>query len=421
MRLIGFLSFAFFAILSTANAQTGIEISKCYPSGSSLTRAQLSRNSAYITFSNRNNQNRLFEIATGNLLVVLNDGDQWLKTISPYMMAEDETQKFDKRFTYKETRIDPNNYNSPYRLSVYDTAGKLVQEVELPYVSHYSFNARNGDLVTDAKKVYLHTPGRKQKKLPKEAYGICGNAFFSPDGRYMISAEGHITDLVEATVKKGVFDNQEMLYFNVHFSEDSKKFTIPITAAGLQTFDAASGMLVDSVPIPAELPRFGYLSLGEGFKIMLLPNGKDYIYWMYYFSGPADAGLAYYIKDGVALTFCDPNWLTETIGNWAERFAANEARIKRERAEEEARAEYNRKNPPAPQVTQNEPVYKTRSVPVTCRYCNGAGKVNYPKLAVGKGQHYYTLDQYGAKKTEGVSHGYISVTCSACKGTGLIK
>ena len=326
----------FFAVPNII-AQVTKDSNTCYPSCIALYSVKLSENFQYVLLQNMLYNYKVFELATGNLVAV-SGWKNFPTLIKPYVYFKDEL-KPKGSFTIKINHTQ--TYDDTYQ--VFDISNSLVKEVSLSGAAHYAFNSKNGDLVISNKKVYLYKLGQKDKQIAKQekdGWNVCPTNYakFSPDEKYLVSANGYVTNLENKSILTDVFKFNTSYYdeFDVHFSEDGTKFTVPIYAYGLKTFELTTGKLVDSVPIPIALPALkNYVQQDEGFRIIMLPNGKDFIYWLRYYNKQARVGMAFYVKDGIGLSFCDPNWGKESWDNWLVQLNDASERIKKEKMEEE--------------------------------------------------------------------------------------
>ncbi len=418
---------ALFTTKPSIIAQVTSDTNTCYPSGIALYSVKLSEDFQYVCLQSLLYNFKVFELATGNLVAV-SEEKNWKTFIKPYTRLKDELRAKDP-FTIKVNHTQ--TYDDTYQ--VFDSLNNLIKEVATSGAAHYAFNSKNGDLVISNKKVYLYRIGQKDKQIAKQektGWNICTTDYakFSPDGKYLVSA-GYVTNLENKTVLANVFDFNTRYYdeFDVHFSEDGKNFTVPIYAYGLKTFELTTGKLVDSVPIPIALPALkDYKQQDEGFRIIMLPNGKDFIYWLKYYSKLARVGMAFYVKDGIGLSLCDPNWAKESWSNWLVQLDNASERIKKEKIEaEKLRTQQEAYRLAHPEkVTENKPknnvIIKYENINVDCNYCKKTGKIYYEKLAIGGGTSMVSVDYYG-KATYSTSSGTAFVTCSACNGKGYIK
>jgi hypothetical protein len=154
----------------------------------------------------------------------------------------------------------------------------------------------------------------------------------------------------------------------------------------------------------------------------MMPNGKDFVYWLRSNVKMSLQSYVYYVKDGVGLSLCDPDYEKESLANLKKQFAANEAiELQNSKAAAEKirkEDEYKRANANQiqNQTKRNDPP-EYEYVTVDCGYCNKTGKIYFEKLAVKSGVTSVSVDYYG-KATYTNSYGTGSVDCSACRGKG---
>ncbi len=251
---------------------------------------------------------------------------------------------------------------------------------------------------------------------------------FSPNGRYMVSKKGYITDLQEGKVIKNVFvvdfRTGPFKYgprpFDISFNPEETTCTVSIHEKGLCTYNLSTGALISTVPIPTQVL---YSELVDIFEIIQLPNNKDFIYWLNFKNKTAPMSLAFYVKDSIPLPLCDPDWEKESITNYLvllsqknEQEAKARAAANKRRLEEKA---YRLAHPnEKPREVYRKP--ELRLVQQPCGYCDGTGSIAFEKFIIGgKRETTVTTGLYG-KRTYNTTGGTGSATCSACKGKKYI-
>jgi hypothetical protein len=404
---------------------------RCFPSGTSIRRAILTEDGRHILFNSVTDIWRAFEIATGKMELIWQDKDftKFSARYIPYKPIDASLQK--------NYRLDYKLVNGLYELKLYDSTGKLINEITPGNTGgdNWALNARNGDVLVSGKTVYLYKIGEKAMKISgkkKPPYDICKGAKFSPDGKYLVSENGIVTNLQTKKIVPDVFPDKGYgakeyeANFRVFFDDAGTSFTIATNSFGLQTYSLATLKQTDSVPIPSEFRTGSHKALLDIFKVIMLPNGKDYIYWLQFYNTAAAAGMAYYVRDGVALTLCDPGWSKESANNWKQLLADAEANAQRAAIAEEKRKKeqeaYERMHPATSAVSGNSNATTTerKYVRATCNYCKGAGTVSFEKLIMGNSkQTSFTIDQYG-NKTYKTTGGIQTIKCSSCRGTGTV-
>lgn len=403
---------------------------KCFPSGTSLIGARLSNSGRYAIFNNVREMWKVFDLQTG-MVVSKSDRNSLKSNIDPYQYDLDPAS-IPEEYGYQRRKPSAANPNEGVEVMHHS---KVVMNVDVPYKWDVAINKRNGDLVveSDSKEWYWIPLGGERKKLKvkgKVASSPSYEYMFSNDGNYLITKWGDIADFEKGKVTGGAFPSvMNAENFNVSMNADGKTFTWPDGNESLRIFELASGKLVETITVPAELPRI------KGFTILALPDPHSYVYWLDFNSKIASGGLAYYVKDGVSLSLCDPNWLQEQTDNivgmltdWkakedaaekAQRLAAI-AYLKRKEEERQYLIDHPQTVVPARKAAK----YVTTTYNVNCSYCNGAGTITYENLTAAPNstsQTIYTVDYYGNRKYVTNNYGYTTKKCSACKGSGTVK
>jgi hypothetical protein len=408
---------------------------RCFPFGTSLYRARVSSDGSKLSLQNVYFNYKVFDLQTGKMIGFAKDKD-WSNVIMP--LLEPNGYNLPQPFSIRETEIREGK-RQDYLFKVKDSLGNVITEVLEEDATRYSFDGKNGNLVlATGKTISLYTPGKKKKKIGKaenrgdgypDTWSFIENAVFSPDGRYLVSKEGYVTDLKEAKTLRRVFviDDRKSLKtagsrpFDITFNAEGTTCTVSIHEKGLCTYELKTGALLDSVPIPNLVL---YPALQDIFEILQVPNSKDYIYWLNFFNKAASGGIAYYVKDGSPLPICDPNWEKESSANFSdlisqqyERLLKENAAAEKLRKEQEA---YRLAHPnEKPSVTYAKP--EMRLVKQVCNYCNGTGSISFEKFIIGgKSVTTVTTDQYG-NKTYKTTGGTGTATCSGCRGKKYIE
>lgn len=403
---------------------------KCFPSGTSLIAARRSISGRYVIFNNVREIWKVFDLETGKL-VSKSDRSSLPTNVNPYEYDLDPVLR-PEEYGYQRRRKSDTNPNDGVEVVHHS---KVVMSVDVPLDWSVALNTRNGDLVVATRDEWHWIKmGGERKKLKikgKTASSLSYEYLFSNDGNYLITKWGDLADLEKGKVMghafPGVVSAED---FNVSMNADGKTFTWPDGSETLRVFELATGKLVETIAVPAELPRI------KGFKILALPDPHSYVYWLDFNSKAASGGLAYYVKDGVSLSICDPNWLQEQTDNMVGML--NEWKAREDEAERKRRLaaiEYERRRKEREQylidhpqsnatATKPQPKYVTTTHDVSCSYCNGTGTITYENLMPGVGrnsQTVYSVDYYGNRKYVTNNYGYTTKKCSACKGKGTVK
>lgn len=403
---------------------------KCFPSGTSLIGARSSISGRYVIFNNVREIWKVFDLQTG-MIVSKSDRNSIAATIDPYEYDLDPTSR-PLQYGYQRRKPSASNPNEGVEVVL---NSKVVMSVDVPYSWDVALNTKNGDLIVASASrewhwIRLGGERRKLKTKGKVASGLSYEYMFSNDGKYFITKWGDLADLENDKVTGNAFPGVTSTEnFNVSMNADGKTFTWPNGSESLRVFDLSSGKLVETIPVPAELPRI------NGFTILALPDPHSYVYWLDFNSKAASGGLAYYVKDGVSLSLCDPNWLQEQTDNivgmltdWKAR--EDEAERKRRLAAIEyekrrkQREQYLIDHPQDAVTAPKLPKYVTTTYNATCNYCKGAGTITYENLTPAPGrtsQTVYSVDYYGNRTYVTNNYGYTTKKCGACKGSGTIK
>ncbi|MCY7292539.1 MAG: hypothetical protein LH615_10205, partial [Ferruginibacter sp.] len=411
------------------------KVARCFPFGTSLIYASVNSMGNKLVLENVYYYYKVFDLQTGKMIAFSNSDDK-VKVINP-ILEPTPIKYFFGPYHYQRREITNGNKRESF-YDVKDSLNNVVMEVKDD--GTYAFNARNGNMVwATGKKIILYEPGKKPRTVGKAEKRSDGyyyiNVFvdqgkFSPDGRYLVSGDGYITDLQEAnTIKKAFVVDDRPSYktegyrpFDISFNQESSTCTVSIHDKGLLTYQLSTGLLVDSSLIPKAVI---YKDLTDIFQIIQIPNSKDFIYWLRFLNKASPAGIAYYIKDGVPLPLCDPGWEVESVANFntlvadfEQRQASEKAAAEKLRKEQEA---YAKAHP------EEQPIVTTKTagkkwVKKICSYCNGTGKIYFDKLIVnGESVTTYTIDQYGVKTYKKTTGGMGSAVCSGCGGKTYIQ
>lgn len=389
---------------------------KCFPAGASLESAHLF-GSTYLEIESVNEVKRMYNLETGKLVA---------KWPSKNAEGRPNISKSEPAAKYKLLK------SSDVEVIVGNVAGKEIYRCEeSPKKQMAKFDPIAGTLrmVEKENMVIVHYPDREPVKVKAKnadsEFGYAGR--ISPDGNWGLSRDGNIFDLKNGKVRKKCFPHNNKLY-EVVFNAEVTAFTVPLDTIGTITYSLSTGKVIARQELAKDLPII------DGFEIILLPNCQDYIYWMRFTGRGAKsvAGLAYYVKDGVSLSLCDPEWAVERDKNALEyytdlltKLATRLAAEKKHEAEQKEinakRNDYLLSHPAEREVER-----RTEWQDERCEYCKGEGKIYYEKLAVGGGLSSggsttsYSIDQYG-RKTYSTSSGTGSVKCTACKGKGTVR
>lgn len=392
---------------------------KCFPSGSSLDGASI-QNDRILQLNDINNIRRFFDLSTGSI-------------VAKWVGSEPCPRKDLYNPLHKPAYAEKSRYNDKEFIVVDSNGVRIYSCPRLRDHQDNMFEENSGTLLTsDDRDLYVYRPGAGVLKirLNKDDKYVTYNGRISPDGKWAISSLGSIINLYTGKIQKKAFPGYEG--FNRHliaFNRSNATFTLPLDTNGIAIYDVATGRLKEARPIPAGLPRI------SGFRTLLLSNGSDYVYWMYFPAKVAIlvAGLAYYVKDGVGMSLCDPEWEREHNENFITALKRVAKRIEEEKEEKALAAEAERKasyerylhilaNPGSRNNVEDNPA----PIEVVCQYCHGEGKIYYERLAVGGGlssgggTSYSSVDQYG-RKTYSTSSGTGSVKCSGCSGSGKVR
>lgn len=419
--------------LSTAaQSQENAKTEKCFPFGTSLIRAEVNKDGSKLLLTSVLYNQKVFDLRTGQMIAFAEQKD-FEKVILPAFQSEKDKEK--PRYSMRLKSIQEGNKQF-YVNSELDSLGNIIFERKEIVATKFVLNERNGDLIiATSKTISLASPGKKERKITKagkrpdgysDAWYFVDGAEISPDGRYLVSGFGYITDLQKSTTLKNVFsvpgtNSGKERPSNITFNAENTTCTVSLHNLGLVTYALATGAAIDTVPIPDGVVND---VLSDIFEIIQIPGSKDFIYWLKFYNKAAAGGIAYYIKDGVRLNICDPGWIVESYVNQNNLIAEFNKRqeVEKELALEAKRKEeaYRKANPNA-QNTNTASAAQKKWVRKTCGYCNGAGTVTYEKLIVGGNSvTSFTVDQYGTKtyKTTGQM---VTKECSACRGKKYVE
>lgn len=400
---------------------------KCFPSGTSLIAAQRSPSGRYLALYSVRELWKVFDLTTGKLVSKAKK-DAYTEEVAPYMY--DLVQRLD-RYGYQRRRPDAKNPNEGVEIVDRIAHYQVVQSIDVPFAHSVAVNSRTGDLVVSSSKEWYWFPfgGEKKKlKMKNKPKDLSYEYYFSNDGKYVLTKWGDRVDLESGTVTGNAFAGGEN--FSVTMHADNKTYSMPGGTEAINVYELATGKLIETVPVPQDLPRL------PGFQIMPLNDPHSFVYWLNFNNRAASGGLAYYVKDGVPLSLCDPDWKQEQGDNivsllkeWKAKEDAEEKRRRELAAEYErkrkAREEYLESHPEARNSKPvSQPKYNTTSYDASCNYCDGRGTVTYELLTPGVGRTsrtVYSVDVYGNRTYVTNNYGYSTKKCTACRGTGKIK
>ena len=406
--------------VATLYAQAkGDSTKRCFPSGSSLNGASI-QNDRILQLNDVNDIRRFFDLSTGSIVA------KWVG--SEPCPREDLYMPLRKPVYAEKSR-----YNDKEFLVVDSNGVKIYSCPRLKESRDHIFEENTGTLLmSEDRDLYVYRPGADVFKirLNKDDKYITYNARISPDGKWAITSLGSLINLYTGKIQKKAFPGYDgSRRHRIAFNRLNGTFTLPLDTNGIAIYDVATGRLKEARPIPSALPRI------QGFETLLLSNGSDYVYWMYFPPKVAIlvAGLAYYVKDGVGLSLCDPEWEREHNENFITALKRVAKRMEEEKQEKAIAAEAERKasyerylriqaNP----GSRTSVGHDSSPMEVVCQYCHGEGKIYYERLAVGGGLSsggstlYSSVNQYG-RKTYSSSNGTGSVKCSACSGSGKVR
>jgi hypothetical protein len=423
-------------IVQMAGAQSApnaVQNSKCFPSGSSLVAARISHDGAYISVSNVRSLTKVFDT----------------RTLRPILAGKTGADKIEMHFP---TPDEPLRYSAsakdlsdatypPQRFQVKDLLGTVVSEYETKGVEQHSFDRGSGVMiVSENRKVYLMRPGKKVTRIAKDedTWRINSSPVFSPDHKYWVSVVGDVVDVEKGKVMRDVFKGTTSKDQIIIFNSSSTEFTTGIHGVGLVTYSLMTGKELRRIPIPADLPRV------DGFEVLPAPNGREFLYWLNFYSMAASGGLAYWVKDGKGTSLCDPLWEKEQSDNFSELL---NAAVKRRDEEEAARKEAAR-NAPASNIyggiqhseadmsqfqngsnssgTSNTTKPAPEQRMVTCGKCYGKGSTTMTGTSysqVSPGVYQTHSSGYATQVSPSRSVGTTVTTtlkCPVCGGSGKV-
>ena len=424
MKQILMVCIALWAANTQIKAQDSSTRIRCFPFGTSLHRAAVNRDGSKLSLQNIQYNFKVFDLQTGKMIVYAPFKD-WNAVIEPIMYPNGFYQKQPYSIATKEIR---EGKRQDYLFKVKDSLDNVLTEVLEEDVTHHAFDSKNGNLVlATGSTISLYTPGKKKRKIGKgypDTPFFVEEAVFNPGGRYLVSRKGYITDLQEGKTLRNAFvieERKKERPFDISFNPEGTTCTVSIHEKGLCTYNLSTGQLIDSVPIPTDLLN---PVLQDIFEILQVPNSKDYIYWLNFFDKAAPGGIAYYIKDGIPLPICDPNWEKESTANWVElmtqqyeREAREKAAAEKFRKEQEAYVLAHPDEKPSGDYKKTE----RKLVKEVCGYCNGTGTITFEKLIIG-GKSVTTVT-YGpnGSKTYKTTGGIGTATCTGCRGKKYVE
>ena len=435
MTRLFIVAMAMATLTTPVKGQDSKKVERCFPFGTSLYNASLNSAGNKLSLQNVYYYFKVFDLQTGKMIAFASEENR-AKFVDPVMEPTVIINYFGP-YHYQRREVT-NGKKTESFYAVKDSLSNIVMEVKDD--GRYAFNGRNGNMVwASGKKIALYEPGKKPRTVAKaqkrsdgyyDTWSYIEDAKFSTDGRYLVSRDGYITDLQEATtVRKAFVIDDRASYktegyrpFDISFNPENTICTVSIHDKGLFTYQLSTGALLDSALIPKVVQ---YPELKDIFQIIQIPNSKDFIYWLRFLNKASPAGIAYYIKDGVPLPLCDPGWEVESaanfnalVKNFEERQAREKAAAEKARREQEA---YNKANPGEPATTYNKTPGK-KWVEKKCDYCKGTGKIEFEKLIMGGNSvTTYSIDQYGTKTYVKTTGGIGYATCSSCRGKGNIS
>lgn len=429
-KLLSCLAITLVSVTTVIAQDTIPAPAKCFPSGTSLIAAQRSPSGRYLALYSVQQLWKVFDLTTGKLVSKAKK-ENYTQEIEPYM--NDLVQRLD-RYGYQRRRVTAQIPTEGVEIVDRIAHYQVVQSVDVPLAHSVAVNPRTGDLVVSSSKEWYWFPfgaQKKQLKMKNKPRDLSYEYFFSNDGKYVLTKWGDRVDFEKGTVSGNAFAGVTGTEsFGVTMNADNKTYSMSGGTEAINVYELATGKLIETIPVPKDLPRI------QGFEIMPLGDPHSFVYWLNFNNRAASGGLAYYVKDGVPLSLCDPDWMQEQTDNLVgllREWKAKEDAEEKHRRELAAEYERRKKERDAylkshPEARNSKPVpqpkYVTSTYTSRCSYCNGTGSITYELLTPGAGRTsrtVYSVDVYGNRKYVTNNYGYETKKCTACRGSGQIK